>query len=269
MIDLAPNHKIGLTLGNPVMIAAGCYGWGAEYRDLIDLEPLGAVVVGPVTARPRTGSEPPRLMPFPGGVLLGTGLANPGISRVIREARRFWSQSPAPVVVHVAATSPHAVASCCSRIAAVEEVAAVEIGLAEPSSGNRVSDLVGAAVDAAAQPLIVRVPLDRAVDLAERIEDTGADALTVGCPPSGTLYHAAGRRFISGWVYGPAVLPLVLDRVVSVSELVTIPIIGSGGVWAAEDARALLRAGCVAVQIDAAVWRDPDLPSRIARALAE
>jgi dihydroorotate dehydrogenase (NAD+) catalytic subunit len=269
MIDLAPNHKIGLTLRNPVMIAAGCYGWGAEYRSLVDLEPLGAVVVGPVTARPRRGSEPPRLMPFPGGVLLGTGLANPGVSRVIREARRFWSQSPVPVVVHVAATSPHAVSSSCSRIAEVEEVAAVEIGLGETSCGDRVSELVSAAVDAAAQPLIVRVPLDRAIDLAQQIEDTGADALTVACPPPGTLYHAASRRFISGWVYGPAVLPLVLDRVVSVRELVSMPIIGSGGVWEAEDARTLLRAGCVAVQIDAAVWRDPGLPSRIARALAE
>ncbi|MDY6876835.1 MAG: hypothetical protein SWK90_11635 [Chloroflexota bacterium] len=65
VVDLAPNHKTGLTLANPVMPAAGCFGFGKEYDQLVEVETLGAVVVGPVTARPRHGAEPPRTLPLP------------------------------------------------------------------------------------------------------------------------------------------------------------------------------------------------------------
>lgn len=269
MIDLAPGHKVGLTLRNPVMIAAGCYGWGTQYRQLVDLDSLGAIIVGPVTANLCRGSDPPRTMQFPGGVLLATGNANPGLSRVVRDARRFWSQSPTPVVLHVAATSPGDVIRCCSRVSGIEVVAAIELGLPEAGSSDQAVELVRAAIDAAAQPVIVRLPLNRAVELAEIIEDLGAAALTVASPPPGILYHATEGRFISGRLYGPFVLPLVADQVASVSQTVAVPIIGSGGVWEVEDARTLLRAGCVAVQVDAAIWRDPRCPQRIAEALAE
>ena len=38
--------RIGsLTLANPVMSASGCFGYGVEYADVVDLSTLGAVVV--------------------------------------------------------------------------------------------------------------------------------------------------------------------------------------------------------------------------------
>ena len=87
-IDLAPEHKVGLTLTNPVMPAAGCYGLGAEYAQLVEVETLGAVVVGPVTAAARRGTDPPRTVPVVGGVLLHTGLANRGIGAIVHRAAR-------------------------------------------------------------------------------------------------------------------------------------------------------------------------------------
>ena len=75
-IELAPNHKTGMTLANPVMPAAGCFGFGTEFADLLDITGLGAIVVGPFTARPRRGAEPPRAVPLADGVLVHTALAN-------------------------------------------------------------------------------------------------------------------------------------------------------------------------------------------------
>jgi dihydroorotate dehydrogenase len=49
MIELAPNHKIGLSLANPVMIASGCAGYGNAYQPLLDLSAFGAIVTNPVT----------------------------------------------------------------------------------------------------------------------------------------------------------------------------------------------------------------------------
>jgi len=40
-INLALNHKIGLMLDNPVMPAAGCFGFGTEYSRLVEVEALG------------------------------------------------------------------------------------------------------------------------------------------------------------------------------------------------------------------------------------
>ena len=114
-VDLAPNHKVGLALANPVMPAAGCFGFGTAYARLVEVEVLGAVLVGPITARPRRGAEPPRTLPIRGGVLLHTGLANPGVAAVTRRYTRAWARSPVPVIVHVASTTPEETASCCRR----------------------------------------------------------------------------------------------------------------------------------------------------------
>ena len=38
--------RIGsLVLKNPLMSASGCFGYGLEYTDIVDLSSLGAVVV--------------------------------------------------------------------------------------------------------------------------------------------------------------------------------------------------------------------------------
>lgn len=263
-IELAPNHKTGLALANPVMSAAGCFGFGPEYVHLVAAESLGAVVVGPVTARPRQGAEPPRMVPISGGVLLHTGLANPGIAAVVRRYARALACVPVPVIVHVAGTSPDEAASCCRRLSSVEAVAGIELGLPDTVDPGEVADITQAACTVASRPLIVRLPLSSADALCEVAVEAGADALTVSAPPRGTVWHASSGRFVTGRLYGPYVLPQAIRALRRVAELVSLPLIGCGGVHSAEDALALLRAGAVAVQIDAALWRDPACLARIA-----
>jgi len=296
-IELAPNHKTGLTLANPVMPAAGCFGLGTEYARLVKTEALGAVVVGPVTAGPRRGASPPRIAPIPGGVLLHTGLANPGIGAAIRRYARAWSRSPVPVIVHVAATSPDETASCCHRLASVEAVAGIELGLPDTIDGsveasgrglaNALNDaiaIIQAAHAAARQPLTVRLPLVSARSLCEAAVQAGASALTIAAPPRGTvwlsgsiepgnvlprpMWRESRGRFITGRLYGPSVLPLALRSIRQVAELVSVPLIGCGGIYSAADAQAFLHAGATAVQVSAAVWRDPSCLARIACGLS-
>jgi len=63
-------------------------------------------------------------------------------------------------------------------------------------------------------------------------------------------------------------LPLALHALRRVVKLVSVPIIGCGGIHSAEDARAFLRAGATAIQMDSALWRDPSCLARIARSLS-
>jgi dihydroorotate dehydrogenase (NAD+) catalytic subunit len=267
-INLAPHHKTGLTLLNPVMPTAGCFGFGGEYRDLVDCDALGAVVVGPVTARPRPGASPPRVIHLPGGVLLHTGLANPGINAVVRDHAYVWHQLSVPTIVHVAATHPAEVESCCQRLAGVDNVWGIELGLPADVVGNEAGDLVQAAARAAYQPLLVRLPLNTAHILCTTVVDAGAHALTVAAPPRGTAWDTREERFITGSLYGTLVLPLVLHALRRVAEHVSVPLIGNGGVHSTDDARALLNAGAVAVQIGGALWGDPACLARIATDLA-
>jgi dihydroorotate dehydrogenase (NAD+) catalytic subunit len=251
------------------MTAAGAFGLGGEYWSLADVASLGAVVVGPVTARPRAGSTPPRIVSFGGGLLLSTGTANPGISRLIRGHQGFWVSAGAPVIVHVAAVSYRDVTACCARLSELEGVAAIELGIPDEATLDEATDLVNAALGAAAQPVIVRVPLASAANIAVHIARCGISALTVASPPHGELPDHHTGRMVAGRLYGPFVLPLVVHAVRSVAERVAVPIIGSGGVWGVEDARALLDVGCAAVQLGGAIWRDPGLVSRLVDALSQ
>jgi dihydroorotate dehydrogenase (NAD+) catalytic subunit len=267
-INLAPQHKFGLALANPVMPAAGCYGLGREYGQLIDIRSLGAVVVGPLTARPQRGSAPPRIVDVPGGLLLHTGLANPGVSAALRQAARIWMRSPVPVIVHVAGGDAGEIISCCERLEAVETLAGIELGIPNPADARLVADLTGAARNASGRPLIVRLPLDGADVLCEAAVEAGADALTVAAPPRGTVWDAPAGRYVTGRLYGPLVLPLALQAFRSVAALAHVPLIGCGGIHTAIDAAAFLRAGALAVQVDSAIWHDPSCLARIAAALA-
>jgi dihydroorotate dehydrogenase (NAD+) catalytic subunit len=267
-IDVAPTHKTGLTLANPVMPAAGCFGLGGEYHDLVDCGALGAVVVGPVTASPRPGSAPPRAIPMPGGLLLHTGMANPGIRATIRRYAAVWQRLPVPTIVHVAGTRPTEVASCCRRLAGVESVRGIELGLPADVTADEASDLVQSAARAAYQPVLVRLPLSSAPVLCTRAVEAGAHALTVAAPPRGTAWDPTSERFVTGRLYGPLVRPRVLRALCLVAERVSVPLIGSGGIHTTEDALSFLKAGAVAIQIGSALWRDPACLARIAADLA-
>ena len=281
-IQLAPEHKTGLTLSNPVMPAAGCFGLGLEYDRLVEVEALGAVVVGPITAAPRQGAAPPRVLAVPGGVLLHTGLANPGIAAVMRRYSRTWVRCTVPVIAHVAGTSPDEAVSCCQRLSGIEAIAGIELGLPDipislnpigPKSGlsdflDDVVTIIQAARVAASQPLIVRLPMAYADALCEAAVESGANALTIIAPPRGTAWHKPSEQFITGGLHGPLVLPLALRALRRVAERVPVPLIGCGGIHSPEDGRAFLRAGAVAIQIGGAIWHDPACLARIAHRLS-
>ena len=63
-----PNLKVkigSLELKNPVTVASGTFGSGEEYKNLVDLNKLGAIVTKSITLRPREGNSAPRLIETP------------------------------------------------------------------------------------------------------------------------------------------------------------------------------------------------------------
>jgi dihydroorotate dehydrogenase (NAD+) catalytic subunit len=264
MIELAPRHKVGLPLPDPLMTAAGCFGYGPEYADWADISGLGAVVTNPVSLRPRRGAAQPRLVETPGGFILNTGGQNPGVRRVLQRYAAAWKRLGRPIVVHLAPDDPEALARTARALETAGAVAGLEVGLPEDTSPADAASLVTAARESEL-PLLARLPLARAADLAAVCVEAGADALVIGAPPLGS---AGSGQVVTGYLYGPAMHALAVHALLRVRPLVDVPLVGCGGIHSVEDARALLGAGAIAVQVDSAIFVDPSLLGRLAEALS-
>jgi dihydroorotate dehydrogenase (NAD+) catalytic subunit len=256
MIELAPQHKQGLVLASPVMNAAGTLGFAGEYRGLVDLDSLGAFVTNPLTLNPRTPAHPPNAVELPNGLLIHTGLPNPGVRRALKRHDADWRRLSVPVIVHLAATTAPEVGLALEYLERAQGVGGVELGLRDDVSPGEVGRLMRAALGAL--PVIVRLPLARAVALAPAAAQAGANALVVAAPPRVSVPHK--EYMVTGRHYGPDTFAPALAALSAVVALdLGLPLIGAGGIYSVENARAMLEAGAVAVQIDAAIWKRPDV----------
>jgi dihydroorotate dehydrogenase (NAD+) catalytic subunit len=257
MIDLAPRHKHGLTLSGPVMNAAGILGFGHEYRGLLDPTHLAAFVTNPITYKPRTPAHAPNALPLGEGLLVHTGLPNPGVRQALRRWDKEWARLGVPVIVHLAATSPAETVHSLDLIERAQGVAAIELGLRDDITDFEAGQLVRAALGG--PPVLVRLPLaHNTAELAAAATQAGADALVVAAPPRAET-RVEGET-VRGRLYGPGCLSAALAAVREVAALnLGRPIIGVGGIYSVEAAQAMLEAGAVAVQIDAAIWTRPQI----------
>ena len=268
MIQLTQTGKNPLIIANPVMPATGTFGFdGAGYRNLVDISKLGALVTNPVTWRARKVARGSRVVPLPAGVLVHTGLPNPGMARVVKQYEPAWASSPIPVIVHVVTTTPDDVGRCLDILERVESVAAVELGLHDQASPEDVYHLLQIAQEVSMLPLLVRVPLYNALTLAQAAQDAGAGAVVVAAPPRGTTRDPETGQLVGGRVYGPWLHAQSLRAVGQIARAVAIPVIGCGGVHTSDHARDFVEAGASAVQVDVATWVQPRTIEIIARNL--
>ena len=88
----APDLRVdiaGITLKNPVMTASGTFGYAREFKQLIDLERLGAITVKGLSLEPTKGNPPPRIVETACGMLNAIGLENVGIDGFIQNKLPF------------------------------------------------------------------------------------------------------------------------------------------------------------------------------------
>src|SRR5215216_6620887 len=98
--------RIGsLELRNPLMAASGCFGYGVEYADVVDLSSLGAVAVKGLFLAEREGHPPPRIVETPSGMLNAIGLQGIGVHRFVREKLPELRERRAVVVVNICGTT--------------------------------------------------------------------------------------------------------------------------------------------------------------------
>ena len=271
MIELAPNHKIGLSVANPILLAAGSIGYGEAVYPGLNLAKLGAVTVGPVMLHSRAGAPLPRFQAVDGGFVLDTGLQNRGLEATLRNFSRHWSRVGCPVVVQVAESNPRALPRIVQQLEMVDGVAGIELLLPEDADRRTIKPLLRAIIESCDLPLWVKLPLERAAELAPLCVQQEAVGLVIG----GAVGDITGNEPVDsdsvardpvrkGSLYGPIVFPRMLNALQQVAQLrLDCALIACGGIYTADHVKQALAAGALAVQIDSAIWVEPGLPQRL------
>lgn len=248
--------KRDLYFSKPYMNAAGSLGFAPDGRTGIALDRLGAFVTNPISLRPRQPAAKPEVIEYPGGFLLHSGLPNPGFNAVIKRYASRWDSHTLPVIVHLMADRPEETQRMVRMLEIHENVMAVELGFA-PLLANDIL-LLTLERSRGELPLIFSLPVGQVLSLGPRLVQGGAQAISISAPrgalPPGNREKGIGdREIITGRLYGPSLFPRALETVYSAARI-GLPVIGAGGIWTQENADAMLAAGALAVQVDAALW---------------
>ena len=262
-----------LTLKNPLIAASGCFGYGLEYGEVVDLSSLGGVCVKGLFLSEREGHPPPRIVETPGGMLNAIGLQGIGVHRFVAERLPELRERGATVLVNICGVTLDEYVEVARVLSDAEGVAAIELNISCPNikeggiqfgcSLSGTYDVVSAVKKVTHLPVIPKLTpnVTSPSAFARAAEDAGADAISLVNTFLAMAIDVETRRprlsNIMGGLSGPAIRPIAVRMVYECRCEVKIPIIGMGGIMDARDALEFIIAGADAVQVGTANFVDP------------
>lgn len=274
----------GVEWKNPVTVASGTFGSGAEYSEFTDLNKLGAVTTKGVANVPWAGNPTPRVAEVYGGMLNAVGLQNPGIELFCKRDIPFLRQYDTKIIVNVCGHSTEEYVEVVKRLAN-EPVDLLEINISCPNvkEGGIAFGQDPKAVEAitremkkyAKQPIIMKLSpnVTDITEMARAAEAGGADALSLINTITGMKIDVNRRKFVlankTGGMSGPAIHPVAVRMVYQTAQAVNIPIIGMGGIMTAEDAIEMILAGATAISVGTANFVNPGVTMGIVDGIEE
>ncbi|MCF2669287.1 dihydroorotate dehydrogenase [Faecalicatena contorta] len=268
----------GVEWKNPVTVASGTFGSGAEFSEFVDLNQLGAVTTKGVANVPWPGNPTPRVAEVYGGMMNAIGLQNPGIDLFCERDIPFLRQYDTKIIVNVCGKSTEDYCEVVERLAD-EEVDMLEINISCPNvkeggiafgqNPKAAEDITKAVKKYAKQPVIMKLSpnVTDIAEMAKAVEAGGADAVSLINTLTGMKIDIHRKTFAiankTGGVSGPIVHPIAVRMVYQVANAVKVPIIGMGGISCAEDAIEMILAGASAVSVGTANFHNPAVTMEI------
>ena len=275
----------GLTLKNPVLTASGTFGYGTEYKDLVDLNSLGGIIVKGTTLNPREGNDYPRMAETPSGMLNAVGLQNKGVDYFINNIYPTISNYDTEIIVNVSGASVTDYVAVAERISELDKINAIEVniscpnvkqgGMAFGTTIEGASEITAAIRKVYHKTLIVKLSpnVTDIASIAKAVEDSGADSVSLINTLLGMTIDVERQKpvlsTITGGLSGPAVRPVAVRMVWQVAKVVKIPVIGLGGIASGRDAMEFILAGASAVQVGTANFIYPNITLEIINYIKE
>ncbi|MCR5151281.1 MAG: dihydroorotate dehydrogenase [Clostridiales bacterium] len=264
----------GIELDNPIIPASGTFGYGYEFAEFYDINILGTFSFKGTTAQPRFGNPTPRIAECSEGMLNSVGLQNPGVESVIKDElpklRRCFNKK---VMANISGFSVEEYAYTCKKLAECDIIGWFEVNIScpnvhgggmsfgtDPAMAAKVTGAVRAVTD---KPVIIKLSpnVTDIVSIAKACEEAGADGISLINTLLGMRIDLKKRKPVlantMGGFSGPAVFPVALRMVYQVANAVSVPVIGMGGVYKAEDVIEMMMAGATAVEIGSANLVNP------------
>lgn len=272
----------GVEWKNPVTVASGTFGSGAEFADYVDLNRLGAVTTKGVANIPWTGNPTPRVAETYGGMMNAVGLQNPGIDVFCERDIPFLRQYDTKIIVNVCGKSSEDYCEVVERLSN-EDVDMLEINISCPNvkeggiafgqNPKAAEEITRAVKKYAKQPVIMKLSpnVTSIAEMAKAVEAGGADAISLINTITGMKIDIHRRAFLlankTGGVSGPAIHPIAVRMVYEAANAVRLPIIGMGGIATAEDAIEMILAGASAVSVGTANFYNPTAAVEVAEGI--
>jgi dihydroorotate dehydrogenase (NAD+) catalytic subunit len=274
-----------LHLRNPLMAASGCYGYGVEYADAVDLSSLGAVVSKGLFLKPREGHPPERIVETPSGMLNAIGLQGIGVHRYINEKLPELRRLGATNIINICGSTLDEYVELARILSDAEGVHALELNISCPNikeggitfgcSLHGTFDVVSAVKKVTRLPVIPKLTpnVTDVASIAKAAEEAGADAVSLVNTFLAMAIDVETRRpklsNIVGGLSGPAIRPIAVRMVYECRRAVKIPVIGMGGIACASDVLEFMIAGAAAVQVGTANFVDPFIWSKLVDGIEE
>lgn len=291
--SVSPSNRVDLSvqvgalrLANPVITAAGTFGYGVEFAHLVDLNQLGGIVTKGISKEPINGAPEPRLCETPSGMLNAVGLQNIGVESFLKDKLSLLRKYNTHLIVNVFGFCQDDYVDVIRKLEEGDGISAYELNISCPnvkrggmqfgSNPVLVEEVVAAAKKVVRKrPLWVKLmPLVTDIGLIARAaESGGADAITIANTyPAMAVDVSTGKSLLgnqTGGLSGPAIKPITLRLVWEAHKAVKIPILGLGGVETADDVLQYLAVGASAVQVGTASFADPKASERIVGSLTK
>lgn len=269
----------GVEWKNPVTVASGTFGSGAEFEEFVDLNKLGAVTTKGVANIPWEGNPTPRVAETYGGMMNAVGLQNPGIDLFCKRDIPFLRSYDTKIIVNVCGKSTEDYCEVVERLAD-EDIDMLEINISCPNvkeggiafgqNPEAAEDITKAVKKYAKQPVIMKLSpnVTDITEMAKAVEAGGADAVSLINTLTGMKIDIHRRQFViankTGGLSGPAIHPVAVRMVYQTANAIRLPIIGMGGIASAQDAIEMILAGASAVSVGTANFYNPAVTMEIA-----
>jgi len=267
--------KIGrVTLKNPVIAASGTFGYGKQMQEIFDIDVLGGFVTKTITLKPRKGNKPPRIYDLGFGVINSIGLENPGLERFKRDYLESLNRLKTKVFISIYGEEFREWKELILSLNK-ENIAGFELNFSCPNikksplylNSKWLYSFINRLRPYTKKLLIAKLPfLSNIKDIAVSLKKANIDAITLINTIPAMAVGAEGKPVLGnliGGLSGPCIKPVALGCIYEVKKVVSLPIIGCGGIMNYRDVLDFLNLGANAVQVGTANLIDPFVCKKI------